>query len=124
MSIRWKRERGKFDAYFKHVLIDLSGVKSFENFVTWVSRIPDWLADRHYKSQTALFNGIELDFIGKLEQMDEDWEYIRSRFGLEAVNKHNASSYLNDEIELSESTKRKIRRRYKDDFERCNYQLP
>ena len=62
---------------------------SFEAFVSLIAHIPDSLSDRHFKSQASVIfdeNGVQqVDFIGKLETVNEDWTYIAKRFGFETV---------------------------------------
>jgi hypothetical protein len=71
---------------------------SFTDFVQLVSRIPDWLADGHFKSQYAmLFRlGRQIpDFIGRFENLEEDWKPLAQNYGLPALKKRNANT-LND----------------------------
>jgi chondroitin 4-sulfotransferase 11 len=61
---------------------------SFADFVERVSQIPDALADAHFKSQhTMLYSGDELqvDYLGKFEQLEADWRPIAERYRLDPV---------------------------------------
>lgn len=59
---------------------------SFEDFVRKIANIPDRVADRHFKSQYYLIeqeNPHRLDYIGRIENFEEDFEPIRQKFNLE-----------------------------------------
>jgi chondroitin 4-sulfotransferase 11 len=67
---------------------------SFADFVKLVTRIPDVLADGHFKSQYAnLYRSGRLipDFVGKFESLTDDWRTIADRFGLPALERQNPS---------------------------------
>jgi hypothetical protein len=64
---------------------------SFADFAQRVSRIPDALADSHFKSQYALlYSGEELqvDYVGKFEQLDRDWQPIAEKYQLDPLLSH------------------------------------
>ena len=65
---------------------------SFDEFVRLVARVPDVIADGHFKSQySSLFtNGKRIpDYIGRFEHLNEDWKSIADRFGLAALAASN-----------------------------------
>lgn len=94
--------------------------KGFAHFVRMVSRIPDCLADRHFKSQHALIHRqsrTTIDYIGKYEQLADDFEIVRKRFDLEELPHLNPSgkkdwraAYTPELIDL-------VAKRYKKDLE-------
>ena len=52
---------------------------SFTTFVSLVGRIPDCLADGHFKSQYAWLYRLGKripDYVGKLEELPESWSVI------------------------------------------------
>jgi chondroitin 4-sulfotransferase 11 len=74
--------------FFQGYLFVLPANSSFADFCQRVSRIPDALADSHFKSQYALlYRGDELqvDAVGKVEQLERDWKPIAERYGLDPV---------------------------------------
>lgn len=67
---------------------------TFEEFVKVVADIPDAIADRHFRSQHRFLyrrNKPVVDDIFHFETLGEDWETIRRRFGLPALEHHNRS---------------------------------
>ncbi|MFZ5802062.1 MAG: sulfotransferase family 2 domain-containing protein [Candidatus Omnitrophota bacterium] len=49
---------------------------TFENFVDWVSAIPDEKSENHFCSQYRFFNRQDLDFIGRLETFETDLKFV------------------------------------------------
>ena len=98
---------------------------TFEQFVQLVSKIPDFLADGHFRSQySILYNyGRQIpDFIGKSERILEDWQHIADRYELETLGAQNRTRrddwrqyYRSDEIVNT------VARRYARDVELFDY---
>lgn len=68
--------------------------RGFENFVKKVARIPDRFSDRHFKSQHALVHREskkELNFVGRYEKINEDFEKLRGQFDLDELPHLNKS---------------------------------
>jgi hypothetical protein len=90
-----------FDSHYNHILIrSLFGSRfypemSFADFVQLVARIPDWLADSHFKSQYAMLfrHGRKIpDFIGHFENLEEDWKPLAQSYGLPALANRNTNA--------------------------------
>lgn len=103
--------------YFKDYYFDIQPNISFENFVDIVTKIPDFLADRHFKSQyysVVKNNPYALDYIGKLENISNDWKLLSKKFSLEPIiehknkseNQYNYFEYYN--IELVKKVEKKF----------------
>ena len=62
---------------------------SFEGFVNAVASIPDKEADEHFRSQYTFVTDadaqIGIEFIGRFERLADDFEEVRRRTGLPAV---------------------------------------
>lgn len=59
----------------------------FADFVTRICQIPDALADNHFKSQYALLyraGNLRVDYVGKVEQLDRDWQPLAEKYHLDA----------------------------------------
>jgi len=72
---------------------------SFQHFVNIISRIPDFLADRHFKSQYYSIHKkkISTSFIGKIEHFGTDWKYIADKFDFnEIIDKKNTTNKSKD----------------------------
>ena len=96
---------------------DINLNDSFDTFVDKICDIPDRDADRHFRSQSwFLINEDQLltDFVGKLENIESDWDYLSQRFKLPAIPHRNATQKTITEI--SNRNKQLIQQRYHDDF--------
>lgn len=98
---------------------------SFEEFAKGVCQLPDMLSDRHFRSQYSyLFYKGELivDFLGKFENIDEDFDVIKKKYDLGELPHINKSStksnyrdyYTPELVQL-------VYNRYKNDVEKFNY---
>lgn len=100
---------------------------SFENFVKLVCNIPDHVADCHFLSRTGNWKrlGVEPDFIGKIENFDEDWNKINNIIGLgnaEKLKVKNKGSYDSDWIKYyNQELIDLVYERFKEDFQRFGY---
>jgi dermatan 4-sulfotransferase 1 len=58
---------------------------TFDGFVSRVVQIPDRSADQHFSSLSSFLvhdGELLVDYVGKFENITEDWEVISTRFGL------------------------------------------
>ena len=65
---------------------------SFREFLELVNRIPDILADAHFRSQYSMLYKRRRripDFVGKFENLNEDWMSLADRFGLPHLTQKN-----------------------------------
>ena len=96
---------------------------TFDEFVGKVSRIPDFLSDRHFKSQNKIIStrGIEIDFVGKVENLDSDYEDIRQRYGFNELTVRNQSQGKSASELFTDRMRETAYERYKKDFEKFGY---
>ena len=96
---------------------------SFEEFVRKISKIPDMMCDRHFKAQNKMVfaYGTKVDFIGKFENLQSDFEKIRERFGFEELPILNKSSGRSAADLFSDETRALASKRYEKDFELFGY---
>ena len=69
---------------------------SFAAFVKAVAGIPDRISDIHFRSQhTFLYHRGKkmVDFIGHFEQLEQDWDLLREKFGLPELPHQNKSRH-------------------------------
>lgn len=98
---------------------------TFEEFVHAVAGIPDRIADEHFRSQHRLlyFRGEPaVDFIGRFETLARDWEVLRSRFGLPALEHYNASPHKSYRDAYTPELARQAAARYKADIRLFGYE--
>ncbi len=118
----------RFLIYDAYLMGFLSKDRGFKNFARRVCMIPDRIADRHFVSQSmgALTSDGKLvvDFFGKLERMEKDYEPLRQRFGFAPLPHYNKTrrsgkSWM-DYYDLD--TARRVYKRYRTDIEVFGYQ--
>lgn len=124
--------RHYFDTDYNHILIKrLFGEcfdrdMSFRDFVNLVCRIPDQLADGHFKSQYGWTHHLHKripNFIGKLESFERDWEWLSSRFNLPDIEHRNPSTRRHNMYEYYSSPDlvEAVARRYRKDIHTFDY---
>ncbi|MBN4046591.1 sulfotransferase family 2 domain-containing protein [bacterium AH-315-P15] len=101
---------------------------SFNDFAMAVSRIPDWLSDRHIASQTRWKNRIgpsaNVNLL-KFETLSEDWELLRQSHDLPALDVLNRTPeadwrpYYRDQAVIDA-----VSHRYHSDIEAFDYPIP
>jgi hypothetical protein len=121
-----------FDSDYNRTLIKMifgtcfSPEMKFADFAQLIARVPDWLADAHFKSQYAMLfrHGRQIpDFIGHFETIEEDWKLFNQNYGLRPLATKNANAprdwktYYSDEavVEL-------VARRYHRDLVHFGYE--
>lgn len=80
---------------------DLPTNVPFDDFARRVAKIPDALADAHFKSQHALlYDGGELvvDDVGRFERFEADWQPLAARHGLEPTLEASNESTRKDGV--------------------------
>lgn len=118
-----RKRRNDFKDYFNGYLREDNG---FDVFVDKVCEIPLRLMDRHIRPQYDLiydeYGHCKCDYIGKMENINEEFKAISTRYGLKPLPHYNAS-YSGDwrEYYTLDSAK-KIYERYKKDFETFGYE--
>jgi hypothetical protein len=99
---------------------------SFEEFIECICTIPDNEADHHFKSQSNIItdhnNEVIPNFIGKLEKMQKDFDFVCNKIGVEnTLNHHMKSDKQNYKEYYNDKTKQMISDRYKDDIDMFGY---
>ena len=104
---------------------------SFADFAQRVSRIPDALADSHFKSQYAMLYSndvLQVDYVGRFEQFDRDWQRIAARYQLDPllgqanVSKNKPGCFSDYRLYYTEPLVQLVYERYRRDVERLGYQ--
>lgn len=115
--------------YFEYYLLGrLKKDKGFDNFVAEVCKIPNSFADKHFCSQYNLVydtkRGKEiclLDFVGKYENIQQDFETIQKRFGLKQLPHYNKSAKKNWMDYYTLKTANMVYKRYEKDIKVFGY---
>lgn len=59
-------------------------MKDFDYFIDWVADHDLSRCDPHYRKQVDLLDIPRMDFIGKMENFQNDWAQIMERLGMDA----------------------------------------
>ena len=97
----------------------------FDVLARAVCQIPDALADRHFLSQHEIVCPLgkpRVDFVGRFESLPEQFEPIRQRYGLPALDRRNASPAYDYRDLYTEELVERVATRYAGDIERFGYQ--
>ncbi len=99
--------------------------KGFAHFVGQVVSIPDRFADRHFRSQYRLLTGKgkkpAFDFIGKMENLQEEYRPIQEKYGFDPIKTYNRVEYGDWRDYYTAELARKVYRKYKKDVEFFGY---
>ena len=123
--------RYHFDTNYNKILIrqffggSFHPEMTFTKFVELVAKIPDFLSDNHFRSQYSMLyrKDVKLvDYIGKFEDLQHDWNILSEKFGLLPLDianpsaRHTISDYYQSKqlVEL-------VARRYWKDIELFDY---
>ena len=74
--------------FYSYLFGYLRNCKNFNDFLFKINKIPNFLADRHFKSQYSLLyknNKCLVDYIGRFENLEKDFEPIRKKYKLEKL---------------------------------------
>ena len=109
--------------YSNYLFGYLKNDDSFEDFVKKTSKIPNFLCDRHFKTQFSIIHsrGARMNHIGRMEDLPEDYENIRKRYNFDDLKILNKTSGSGEEILLSEETKEIIYDKFEIDFKEFGY---
>jgi len=98
---------------------------SFGDFVRFVNRIPDRHCNRHFMPQNCLLDLDKLDFIGRIENFDQDFLCLRKQIGLSDdapyPEKLNATEHDPYRTYYDDELREIAARKYARDLEVFNY---
>ncbi len=103
----------------------------FSEFVERVARIPDCLADRHFKSQSAFLyhqGKLLVDYVGKFEALARDWKTIAVKYGFDTeldhqhTTKAKRGAHHDYRTYYTKELAQLVYQRYKADVELFGYQ--
>ena len=109
--------------YSNYLFGYLKNDDSFEDFVRKLSKIPNFLCDRHFKTQYSIIHsrGAKMQHIGRMEDLPEDYENIRKRFNFDELKVLNKTRDSGEDIHLKDEIKGIIYDKFKIDFTEFGY---
>ena len=120
----YNREGTDFDSYLFGIM---KKDKGFENFVRKIVLIPDFLLDRHFCIQSKHITGrngmLLVDYVGRFENMEQEFGMIAEKYGLAALPHFNRTD--TDQSRWMDyyttETAKLVYRKYRVDLERFGY---
>jgi len=92
-------------------------MKEIGNFVDWLATLDINDCDVHIKSQHSQIDLNHIDFLGRMETFDQDFNYLVDRLGLSVEKAEHLNPTKKEKVELNKEVKQKIYRIYRRDFE-------
>ena len=100
--------------------------KGFEVFLKNAMKMPDRIADRHFRSQHYLVYGkgnkALVDFVGRFENLDSEYANIADKYKLKELPHFNASGRKDYRNYYTKEMAEKVYRRFRKDFEAFGYE--
>ena len=130
--------------------VDFDKSITFRQFLTYINQTDSQYLDSHWKPQSDFIKNINLDFIGKMESLNDDFNFVREKLGIPekfSLPQKNVTSYSeknNATQSLADYYPDELRslgyrpsyrsfytpelidlvyKRYKDDFENLGYKI-
>ena len=124
---KYKNGLGKrgYISYDYYLLGYLKADKGFDNYVKKIIKLPDFLANDHFKSQYCCVykRGKKLvDYVGKFESINNDFPDIQKKFSLNALPHFNKTLNLNWMDYYSFETAGLVYRKYHKDIKEFGYE--
>lgn len=116
---------------YEYYFFSLPAHISFADFAERVAKIPDPLADSHFKSQYALLyseDRLQVDYVGKMENIDNEWRKIADKYQLDPniiqsnVTKNRQGCHSDYRLYYTESLAKLVYERYRQDVEIFAYE--
>lgn len=91
--------------------------KEIEHFVDWLATQDIDRCDVHIRSQHSQIDLQHLDFLGRMEKFNEDFDFLVKKLGLSVEKAGHLNKTPKAKVELSPEVRQKIRIIYQKDFE-------
>jgi hypothetical protein len=116
--------------YFEGYIFRIARNITFAEFVKKTVKIPDFLADKHFKSQYSVLyrrGKLLVDYVGKVENIEQDWLKVAEKCGFEpSVVRENVSTPKGNKRDYrlfyTQELAELVYQRYRNDFELLGYQ--
>lgn len=114
---RWAFFRDELPRTFEQYESLVNSDMTFAEFAQVVANdIPDEISDKHFRSQTTRIEDVGgLDFIGRVETLNEDWKTLQREFQLRDLPSERVNA-TSGNVEWTAHTRQLIYERYKKDF--------
>ena len=92
-------------------------MKNLENFISWVETLEIETAEEHLRAQCRLIDLDNIDFLGRMENFDNDLQEMAKKIGMLIKQSHRKNTSGKRPVEVSEEQKDRIRKIYQLDYE-------
>jgi len=100
--------------------------KDFSDFIRKICKIPTWLEDQHFQKQYNLLydksGNCLADYVGKYENILEDFEILKEKFDLDPLPHYNQTSKGNWMDYYTLETAELVYKKYYKDFQTFGYE--
>ena len=103
--------------YFHFSNKEYEMMKDLDYFINWVKTLDIENCDEHLRSQLALVDVDNMDFIGKFENFEEDFQFVLDRLNIKDYKMEFLNKGIKKEFELTDTQIEEIHKIYKKDFE-------
>ena len=103
--------------YFHFSNKEYEKMKDLNYFINWVKTLDIENCDEHLRSQLALVDVDNMDFIGKFENFEEDFQFVLDRLNIKNYKMEFLNQGIKKEFELTDVQREEIHKIYKKDFE-------
>ena len=92
-------------------------MKDLNLFLSWVETLNIDEAEEHLRSQHSLIDLENLDFLGRLESFDADFQQVADAIGMPIKKAYKKNTSGTRKIELTDENRARIRKIYQRDYE-------
>jgi hypothetical protein len=92
-------------------------MKNLDTFIGWVKTLDINNCDEHLASQNSLIDIDNIDFIGKIENFDNDFQYVLDKLSIKTDQIVRFNQGIKKDKTLSADQKKEIYNIYKKDFQ-------
>lgn len=92
-------------------------MKNLDNFISWVEGQNIDETEEHLRSQNALIDLDNLNFLGRLENFEADMQHVADAIGMPLQKSHRKNTSGKREVNLSELQRDRIAKIYAKDYQ-------
>jgi hypothetical protein len=101
--------------YFKLPEEKLDQLKDLDNFIDWIATQDVEVCDEHFRAQYALIDLNHLDFLGRFENFDRDFEFVARKLNFAFEENLKLNTTKNISADITDSQQSKIIKLYEKD---------
>lgn len=103
--------------YFRFTNEELEKMQDLDHFISWVEKLDIDKCDEHLRSQNSLIDLNNIDFLGRFENFQNDFNTVMNQLSIESENIEHLNKGIREELELNKGQRLRIYNIYKKDFQ-------